>query len=306
MIHSQAMKTLRIVLLVTIAVITISGLSLFLIGYFRPKPAGIKVDASPAASVYINGQFLGKTPFVKNDLKSDEITLKLVPLISDQNLLPFETKISLGSGIQTVVRREFGSSEENSSGDIISFEKESGSTTGLVVISTPDNAQVTIDGVPKGFAPYKTEAIAPASHQITVKAPGYADRIMTISTKQGYRLTLFAKLAQTSSAADTESPSPTPVPKTTAYVLIEDTPTGFLRVRTEPGTAGEEIAEVKPGEKYPYLQTDQATGWLKIQYQEPAPGLPDGITGWVSNQYAKEVGSSDIQSATPSGTPLSI
>ena len=83
----------------------------------------------------------------------------------------------------------------------------------------------------------------------------------------------------------TATPSPTPVPKT--FVLILKTPTGFLRVRTLPGSGGEEIAEVKPGEKYRYLDTDEASGWYKIQYKEPVAGLPDGITGWVSNQYSQ-------------------
>jgi uncharacterized protein YgiM (DUF1202 family) len=125
-----------------------------------------------------------------------------------------------------------------------------------------------------------------------VKSAGYQDRIMNISTLLGYQLTVFAKLAKSSSESAALAAAPTPAPKT--FVLILKTPTGFLRVRTLPGTAGEEIAQVKPGDKFPYLGTDEASGWYKIQYEGVQPGLPNGIIGWVSNQYA--------QIATESGT----
>ena len=50
-----------------------------------------------------------------------------------------------------------------------------------------------------------------------------------------------------------------------------------------------EIAEVTPGSKYLYLDTDIATGWFKIQYEEAKQGLPNGIVGWVSNEFAKKI-----------------
>ncbi len=253
------------------------------------------MDTSPGSGVYINNNFVGKTPF-ESSQKTGEITLKLVPLVTDQKLLPFETKITLVAGIQTVVRREFGTTEDNSSGDIISFEDEGSRLTGLIVISTPENAQISLDGVPRGFTPYKTETITPAQHQITVKAPGYIDRVMTVNTKVGFRLTLFAKLAKVSQLP---TPSPTPAIMVQSFVTILNTPTGYLRVRTEPGTKGEEIGQVKPGDKFPYLDTDASTGWFKIQFEAPTAGLPNGIMGWVSNQFATK---SD-QTATPSATP---
>jgi len=160
----------------------------------------------------------------------------------------------------------------------------------LVVISTPDNAQVSIDGVPRGFAPYRTSAISPAEHQITVKAPGYTDRVMTLKTLKGFRLTVFAKLAQVGGSETPEAEEPV---REEVYVEILPTSTGFLRVRSEPGTAGREIDQIKPGDKYLFLEEDAATGWFKIQLEGPAPGLPDGRSGWVSNEYA-------TRSATPS------
>ena len=270
------MKTFKNLLIFILSLGFLLAAVLFLIGYFKPKPGGILVSTSPASSVYINGNLVGRTPF-QGSYQAGQITIKLVPEAADPALLPYETKVMLASGIQTVVRREFGSSENTSSGDVISFERE-GKDAGLVVISTPDNAQVSIDGVPRGFAPYRTSAISPAEHQITVKAPGYTDRVMTLKTLKGFRLTVFAKLAQVGGSETPEAEEPV---REEVYVEILPTSTGFLRVRSEPGTAGREIDQIKPGDKYLFLEEDAA------------PGLPDGRSGWVSNEYA-------TRSATPS------
>lgn len=288
MLHSDGMKVVKIAIISLVALIAAIAVAFFLIGYFREKPGGVFIDASPLSDVYINANFVGKTPYT-NSFKAGEIILKLVPESTDANLVAFETKITLIAGIQTVVRREFGDSEDASSGDIISFDKIVSQEVGLIVISTPENAQVSIDGSPEGFAPYKTSDISPAQHQITVAAPGYTSRVMTIKTKIGYRLTVFAKLSK----AATPTPVSTPAPEVKTYVQILSTPMGFLRVRTAPGTAGEEIAEVKTGNKFPFLDEDVATGWIEIQYEAPAPGLPNGITGWVSGQYVKKLVSAE-------------
>lgn len=296
MIHSGTVKIFKIVLVVLVTLVILVGTSFFIIGYFKPKPGGIYVDTNPGSGVYINNIFVGKTP-LKTSQKAGVITLKLVPMVTDQNLLPFETKITLIAGIETVVRREFGQTEESSSGDIISFESKAGGSSSLVVISTPENAQISLDGVPRGFAPYKTETISPAEHQITVRAPGYIDRVMTVNTKAGYRLTLFAKLAKNTEVV---GPTPTPAPTIQSFVTILTTPTGYLRVRTEPGTKGEEIGQVKPGDKFPYLDTDAQSGWYKIQFEAPTAGLPNGITGWISNQFSSIASQSATLNA-PSG-----
>jgi len=62
-------------------------------------------------------------------------------------------------------------------------------------------------------------------------------------------------------------------------VVIEDTPTGWLRVREGPGTTYDEITKVYPGETYPLLE--ESAGWYKIE-------LEDGREGWVSGDYASK------------------
>ena len=276
------MKAVKIIAIVLISLISLITATLFLIGYFKEKPGGVFIDTDPLSNVYINDILVGKTPY-KSTHPAGQITIKLVPV--SPNLVAYETRLILVPGIETIVRREFGESEGASSGDVISFDKIEGKEVGLIIISTPENAQVSVDGIPQGFTPYKNSSISPAQHQITIRSPGYTDRVMTVQTLAGYRLSLYAKLAK---SVETKSVV-TSVPEMKTYVEILKTPTGFLRVRTAPGAAGSEIAQVKPGERYAYLSDDAATGWIEIQYEASAAGLPNGITGWVSGQYSKKV-----------------
>lgn len=297
------MRILRTLLIVLVTLAALAAAGLFFIGYNKPKQGGIRIDTTPVSSVYINKVFVGKTPF-KKTIDPGQISLRIEPdATSSAELVPYETKINIVPGIETVIRREFGTSEELSSGDVITFEKQTGKNASLIVISSPDNAQVSVDGSPRGFSPYKTSTISPAAHKITIRAPGYLERTLSLNTLAGFQLTIYAKLAKSQSPEIEELSNATPKPAPRTYVEILNTPTGFLRVRTEPGSGGEEIAEVKPGEKYPFLDEDVGTGWYKIQYQGPKPGLPGGITGWVSNQYAKKIEVVGEQTATPSATP---
>jgi hypothetical protein len=275
------MKTKINALILVISLLILIGAGILLYLNFRPKPAGLLVRTTPTSSVYINGNFAGKSPLVQT-MPGGEISLKLVPESSEFNLVPFETKISLIAGIQTVVRREFGPTEEDSSGDIISFDKGAGETS-LVVVSTPDNAQVSLDGVPRGFSPFKTATIAEGEHQITVRSGGYTERVMTLKLQKGYRLTVFVKLGR---VRDADS---TPQPQADLGLTVEalTTPSGNLRLRSEPGDSGEEIAELATGSKYKFLEKDSTSTWFKIQYQEPRAGLPNGITGWIPAEFAK-------------------
>jgi hypothetical protein len=293
------MKKVWIVAIALLSLAFLVFAALFFIGYFKPKPGGILVTTTPASSVFVNGDLVGKTPY-EGTFRPGEFSIKLVPESGEKNLLPFETRVSLVSGVKTVVRREFGETEETSSGEIISFEKEDGKGNSLIVISTPDNAQVSIDGTPKGFAPYKISTITPGEHQISIKAVGFLERILTVKSIPGYRLSIIASLAKEEVKPEEVAGATTEI-KT--FVEILETPTGFLRVRTLPGSGGSEIHQVKPGEKYLFLEEDSATGWFKIQVQDPAPGLPNGIMGWVSNEFSRKI---DEEVTLPDSPPATF
>ncbi|KKR39511.1 hypothetical protein A2210_02665 [Candidatus Woesebacteria bacterium RIFOXYA1_FULL_40_18] len=287
------MRKLSIVLAITGGIILLVGVSLFLLGFFKPKLAGISITTTPAATVFIDNVQVGRTPY-EGTSQPGEVTVKLVPESADIPLSPYETKVVLSSGIKTVIKREFAETEEKSSGEIISFEKVGGSEASLAVISIPDSAQVAVDGVSRGFAPVKVSSINPTEHQVVVSRPGYGPRSISIKALAGFKLTLFVKLAP-----DGANPSPTPAPieieEKATFIQILSTPTGFLRVRSEPGSGGVELAQVKPSEEFPFIEDDKATGWFKIEYQK-------GKQGWVSNQYSKKVEKTTL-AATPSPSP---
>ena len=274
------MKKLKAISIVLVVAGFIIGVVLFVVGSFTPKSAGILIESIPAASVIIDGEQVGRTSY-SGTRKPGEITIKLIPESFEAPLAPFETKVTLVAGIETVIKREFGESDETSSGEIISFEKIGGKEASLAVVSIPDAAQISIDGSIRGFAPYKTSSIVPGEHQVIVYAPGYVEKSFSLRATEGYKLTAVVKLKPNGEEVLSDESEEPEEPKQDEVEILS-TPTGFLRVRSEPSTAGEEVAQVEPGDIYPYLETDEDTGWFKIEYE-------DEEEGWVSNQYAKKV-----------------
>lgn len=281
------MRKFKTIVIVIVAIVAALLLVFFLVGYFKPKNAGVIVQTDPTSQVFINGEFAGRTPY-EATLDPEEVVIKLVPDSFEKPLAPFETKIKLVSGIQTVIQRNFGESEEQSNGVIISFEKVERKEVSLSVISVPDAAQIAIDDQVKGFTPYKSSSITASDHIISVSSQNYQEKSVQVKTHEGYKLTAVFKLAPSAEEEKTEEEK-IEEPKVTE-ILIKETPTGFLRVRSEPSTLSSEAGQVKPGEKYTLLEEDEKTGWYKINFQ-------NGKEGWVSNEYTQKLDGGD---ATPS------
>jgi len=257
---------------------------LFITGVLKRQGSRIRIESNPDSTVFINGEQVGRTPY-EQDSKNSEIVIKLIPDSSNQPLAPYETNVSLTSGVKTIIRRNFGETAEDSSGEVISFEKSSEKEPIVSVISTPDGAQVQLDGQIKGVTPIKLSDIVMGNHELSVSASGYTERKFSIQTVNGYRLTAVVQLAYTGEKLPSLIKT-TPIPQeeekkqvTPTEVEILNTPVGFLRVRSEPSVTGSEVGRVTPGKKYKYLSKDDKTGWFKIE-------LEDGKDGWVSNEYA--------------------
>lgn len=302
-------------------ILAVVGLSLILAGLVikskflgRPGPAALQVSTTPKSTVFIDGSQVGITPFFDDKLKPGEHTIKLTPEATTDSLSSWEGKVTLTPGILTVINRNFGKDESSSSGEVISLEKiSSRDKATLAIISTPDQAVVKVNGEPKGFAPVEVENLSPGDYKVAIAAPGYEERNVTAQAIAGYKLTINVQLAQTiegiaeatPSGEEEEkeeeeekvtptpksTPTPTPTPKTSPkptltppekpYVKIKETPTGWLRVRAEPSTEGEELAKVDTGEMFSYLN-EEKSGWYKIEYEEDKEG-------WVSGVYCELV-----------------
>ena len=234
----------------------------------------LQVDATPKAIVYVNDQQMGSTPYLNEMLSAGEYKVKVAN---------WETKLKLIANTLTYVSRNQGPTEEQSSGQILMLEKlSSANGSELVIISTPDKAQILLDGLNKGSAPL-IQHIDPGQHTIVVSFPGFGSQVVRAKSIAGYRLNAVVKLALTSVVASpsvnllTATPSAQPLAK--PYVIIKSTPTGFLRVRLEPLVTASESGQVKPGETYPLIS--QVSSWVEIKLNQ--------TSGWVNDQYVEKV-----------------
>lgn len=282
-----------------------------LIGFFvirlvqsRNPTAGLKIDTSPQSLVFVNGVEIGKTPIDKF-FPPGEVTIKLVPNSSSSALASYQAKLRLTNKVYTAIKRDFGTDENSSSGDIITLQPQSEPGSGLnVLTSGPESAAVTLDNQPQGFTPLSVSSLSPGTHQILVSAPGYQSRLVPAQAISGYKLVVNVKLSSLgASVSPTPQPSPLPTqgtpaptskitPKATPritivptvslpkpYVTVKNTPTGFLRVRDNPSLGGKEVGQVNPGESFPLIGSK--SGWYQIQADLPATS-----SGWISSQYA--------------------
>jgi hypothetical protein len=289
-------RKVKIVFLTTLALAIFISFTYYLLDYLRPLSAGLRVESEPVSSVYVDTEYVGKTP-VRITRSPSEVVIKLVPDTFDHPLSPYETKVLLTGGVDTVVRREFSPNDEEAAGEILSFEKGVKGETGLAIVTIPDAAQISINGEIKGFTPFKINDITPGEHLLVLSAPGYLDRSIKLRTRAGYSLTAFISLAV--GIVDNESKEPpgeaVEDEETEAEVKIEVLPTttGYLRVRKEPTTTSEEVGRVQPGKQYLLVEEKEDTNWFKIVYQ-------DDKEGWVSGQYVKKASSA---TPTPAVSP---
>jgi hypothetical protein len=285
-------------------VIIIATLVHFL-GNRGPKEGELRVDSQPVATIFLDNKNIGKTPY-KDKVIAGEYTVKLVPETTTTQLTSWQGKIVVGQNLLTYVNANLSESELTTAIDVVWLEKITSKQSELSVTTNPDGATVLVDDVSRGVTPLSLQDIAPGDHSVSVTSVGFLTRSLKIKTTPGYRLIADLKLAlsgatPTPEASPTGSPAPsgktTPTPKLSPtktatgsaglmpdppkpFVLVKDTPTGFLRVREEPSTGATEAGRVNPGEKYTIVDTK--SGWYQIKY--------DGTnSGWVSGQYTDKV-----------------
>ena len=301
------MKKVWLVILALVLSLSLVGL-IFKGSLFGQKAYGaLQVMTQPASVVFLDGKEAGKTTFFNYKIEAGEHLVRIVPQAGEDGFASWEGKVTISPNILTAISRTLATTEAASAGEILTLEKDiDREKSSITVVSVPDKAVVKLDGQPKGFAPVIVDSLAPGNYQVNVAAPGYEERTIEVNTFAGYKLLINIKLSQkldsqeASPSATTEvsvtptpssqptsgkSPSPTPTGKTTSipakpYVVIKETPTGWLKVRAGASSTSEELSRVNPGEKYHYLDKGGNTGdvWYQIEYQT-------GKKGWVSGLY---------------------
>jgi hypothetical protein len=275
-----------------------------------PKQGELRVESQPAATVFLDDKSIGKTPY-RDKIQAGEYSVKLVPDSSTAQLVSWQGKVTVGQNLLTYVNANLSDSDLTTAVDVVWLEKITSKQSELSVTTSPDGATVLVDDATRGVTPLSLQGIAPGEHTVSVTSTGFLTRSLKIRTTPGYRLLANLKLSLSGAGpvadaspsgtpAPTDKPqagdkTPTPTPKVSPtpdaavpakpYVVIKDTPTGFLRVRVEPSTNATESGRVNPGQKFSYLSTkDDTKGntWYQIKF--------DGTTtGWVSGQYTDKV-----------------
>jgi uncharacterized protein YgiM (DUF1202 family) len=253
----------------------------------RSQKGALQVTSSPQSKVYIDNKYIGRTPITKTDpkdmIQAGNYTIKLEP--SDPDLSEYQEKITISTGILTVVDRKFNKGSL-SEGYVITLSPLSEKKrTELEVVSFPSGSKVELDSNDIGKTPLLHKSPTESDHMLRIRKDGYKDKTVRIRTPYGYRLTVIAYLGVTSENDLDNTPTPsavlTPTPTAaTSKVQILDTPTGFLRVRSSNNLNSSIITTVAPGETYPLIS--EQTGWFEIK-------LHDGKTGWVNTQYARKL-----------------
>lgn len=307
-------------LFILIGILVFIGLVIVIIRTLRfasPRQGVLKINSTPAASIFLDNKLKGKTP-LEERIEAGEYVVKLVPESPTQSASTWQGKITVAPNLLTYVNRDLAQSELLSAGEVLWLEKITSKQSEITLTTVPDGAAVLLNDESKGTTPLALTDVTPGDYTVTVTSPGFLARTLKIRTTAGFKLNAVMQLAlspvsQTPVIEQTASPTAIPSPSITGtvtptptkaikasptqgatvsgavtadppkpFVIIKDTPTGFLRVREEPQTGSKELSQVQPGEKFTYSDVFENGAWFKIKY--------DGTnSGWVSGQYVEKV-----------------
>lgn len=264
--------------LILSVVVLIALLFIFLRFLYKPLSdnlglqvhSGILVEADKTANVFLNNNQVGVTPYKDTGLSAGTIKVKIVDASSSAQ---WEGNVKLSGGTLTVVNRDIATSSAEASGEIISLDKGKGVT----VTSNPPGATVSIDGENKGLTPLFIADLPVGEHQFLFAKDNYLKRSVRAVVTDGYSLTLNIDLAE----LEMVLPETTPLPISASQQLtVQQTPTGFLRVRSTASTDGDEVERVSPGDILT-LEEETNSSWWKVK-------TSDGKEGYVSTQYVSK------------------
>jgi len=262
------------------------------------QQAGLQVITQDvSASLFLDDQYLDKTPYINKKIKPGNYTLRIQP--DDSSLVPYDIPITLHKGTITVVEWQPNISLETSGGTI--YEMTEASNTKLEFQTIPNNAILTIDGGSKQFSPLTLENIEEGNHSFEVSLPSYVTQQKAVNIIKNHRITLTVILAKefsdlpeqvtptsvpTSTQTATEAAQPTSLLSQQDQKTVQILKTGYfvndkevLRVRQEPSSAGAELGFAEVGKTYPYRE--ETPGWFGIEFNNQV--------GWISSQFSQVV-----------------
>ncbi len=231
------------------------------------QKSGISILSTPdQATVFLDGKEVGKTPYDDKNLDVKQYNVKI-----EKDGATFQGNVKLTAGTIVIINRDLAKDQASSSGEILTLDKG----RGITVISNPSVSGVEIDGKVVGITPISIN-LSLGEHTILVSHPNYLKRSIKAALPKDFNLTVSVDLALSEADLTTIS---APVITQTPEVTVKSTPTGFLRVRDKASLSGNEIAQVKVGDKLILLE--ELGSWDRVR-------LSNGIEGFVSSTYVEK------------------
>jgi hypothetical protein len=288
-------KVWLLLAIVIIALLFISGNPLTI-----KQKAGLQITTDNVpATLFLNDQYLDKSPFSDKKIQPNSYVLRIVP--DDTNLAPYEIPIKLNKGTVAVVNWKPGTTSTNSSGLIYEMEKLNSNDTQIEMQTIPDGAIVTFDQGAKQFTPLLMTGVSEGVHEFEVSLPSFETQQHTVNVPKGHRVIITAILGRTGDLPQgtTESVSQDDSESSAGDSLdqlggpqVQILSTNFfvneqevLRVRASANQGGAELGFAAVGQFYPYL--DEVTDWFQIDFEDQP--------GWVSAQFSQKVATDSTQ-----------
>lgn len=263
------------------------------------QQAGLQVITNDvSASLFLDDQYLDKTPYINKKIKPGNYNLRIQP--DDSSLVPYDIPITLNKGTITVVEWQPGISLATSGGTI--YEMAQTGTTKLEFQTIPNNAILTLDDGVKQFSPLIIDDITEGNHTFEISLPSYITQQKAINVIKNHHITLTVILAKELQPIEqkeeleikpaSESAQPTSLLGKVNQENIQILATGFfvneqevLRVREEPSNLGKELGFAVVGQIYPLKE--EVEGWFGIEFQNQL--------GWISSQYSQKTASTSAE-----------
>lgn len=170
---------------------------------------------------------------------------QLITLKTDS--VTWQGYVKLNPGTLTVVNRDLEPTEASSAGEVITLEKG----TGVTVLSNPAGSDVQVDGQSVGKTPISLSSLKAGEHIFLLSHPSYVKRSIRATSVDGYDLTLSVDLAL--SEADLSQDN-TPAVAQPVQLVVKQTPTGFLNIRSQASDTAQKVGQVSSGDTLTLLE----------------------------------------------------
>ncbi|GIW60551.1 MAG: hypothetical protein KatS3mg087_1617 [Patescibacteria group bacterium] len=158
--------------------------------------AGLEIKTVPEATVTINGESKGTTPYLNEDLAAGTYNVKL-----ESSSGSWEKEINIESGTIFYINLALAENPDNMSGELVYLEKG----RGVGVISSPNKAEVSLNGQKQGLTPYLVQSIPEGEHEVVITKEGYETKVIKIKGSNGHKIMIEAQLKSQNAAGESTS-----------------------------------------------------------------------------------------------------